>query len=131
MIIIVMFVEGREVDMIINEVMNSEFKGIREELFFKINNNHRVLIVIIVLEIWHRKDSVGDALFYQKMTVFWSFSTASTPATPDGFEMAALFAALLQKRRQLKYGPSDCDCYVFITTSIISESHPLLHTPYC
>jgi hypothetical protein len=87
MIIIVMFVEGREVDMIINEVMNSEFKGIREELFFKINNNHRVLIVIIVLEIWHRKDSVGDALFYQKMTVFWSFSTASTPAATDGLKL--------------------------------------------
>jgi hypothetical protein len=40
-----------------------------------------------VLEIWHRKDSVGDALFYQKMTVFWSFSTASTPAATDGLKL--------------------------------------------
>jgi hypothetical protein len=52
-----------------------------------------------VLEIWHRKDSVGDALFYQKMTVFWSFSTASTPATPDGFKMAALFCGPFAKTK--------------------------------
>ena len=52
-IVVVLVVESRQVNMVINEVMQREFEGAGLDLLFEIDHNHRILIVIIGFEVGH------------------------------------------------------------------------------
>lgn len=47
--------------MAVNQMMQGKFKGAWLDLFFKIDHNHGVLIVVVRLEVWHKVNPLSDA----------------------------------------------------------------------
>jgi hypothetical protein len=52
-VVAVLGVKHRQVQLVLNQVMNGVFKGTGLELFLVVDDHHRILIVVVVLEAGH------------------------------------------------------------------------------
>jgi hypothetical protein len=73
--------ESREINLVIDKIVKCMFESAWLQLLFKINSQHYVLTIVIVLEMWH-VDSLQDyhATIITEGHRFRSFPTASTPS---------------------------------------------------
>src|SRR5690554_35285 len=53
LVILIIFIESVQIDMVIDEPVKGKFKGTGLDLLLKIDNNHRVLVVVILFKVWH------------------------------------------------------------------------------
>lgn len=79
LVIAVLVVEGGKVDMTINQAVSSELENTRLELVFKVDDDHGVLSVAVLPEIWHIPPFESQML--PKTAGFMSCSTVLTPLT--------------------------------------------------
>lgn len=80
-IVFVVFVESRQINVVINELLQCKFKRAGLKLLFAIEHHNEVLVVAVLLKVLHGCASLNDVLLYQETPPFWSFSTASTLGT--------------------------------------------------
>ena len=52
-------VKHRQIQLVLNQVMNGVFEGARLELFLVVNDHHRILVVVGVLEARHTDGSLS------------------------------------------------------------------------
>jgi hypothetical protein len=58
-VVAVLGMKNRQIKLVLNQVMNGVFKGTGLELFLVVDDHHRILIVVVVLETRHSDGSLS------------------------------------------------------------------------